>query len=183
MSEARRRRGGGRAARQAAHAATAEVVAPYLERSDPPVEILDEEGLVRIEETAETLLAEVGIAFQEFPPALDLWREAGADVDGELVRFPRGLCRRIVQENAPAVYIQHARNPQRNVRIGGNTTVFVPNYGSPFVTDLDRGRRYATLEDFENTVKLTYALPHLHHSGGTVCEPVDIPVNKRHLDM
>ncbi len=26
-------------------------------------------------------------------------------------------------------------------------------------------------------------LPHLHHSGGTVCEPTDIPVNKRHLDM
>ncbi len=23
----------------------------------------------------------------------------------------------------------------------------------------------------------------LHHSGGTVCEPTDIPVNKRHLDM
>ena len=61
--------------------------------------------------------------------------------------------------------------------------MFVPNYGSPFVTDLDKGRRYATLEDFQNVVKLTYSLPHLHHSGGTVCEPVDVPVNKRHLDM
>jgi len=61
--------------------------------------------------------------------------------------------------------------------------VFAPNYGSPFVTDLDQGRRYATITDFENVVKLTYMLPHLHHSGGTVCEPVDVPVNKRHLDM
>jgi trimethylamine--corrinoid protein Co-methyltransferase len=25
--------------------------------------------------------------------------------------------------------------------------------------------------------------PWLHHSGGTVCEPTDVPVNKRHLDM
>jgi trimethylamine--corrinoid protein Co-methyltransferase len=25
--------------------------------------------------------------------------------------------------------------------------------------------------------------PHLHHSGGTICEPVDLPVNKRHFDM
>ena len=25
--------------------------------------------------------------------------------------------------------------------------------------------------------------PSIHHSGGTVCEPVDVPVNKRHLDM
>ena len=69
------------------------------------------------------------------------------------------------------------------MQIGGDATVFAPNYGSPFVHDLDRGRRYATLEDFENFVKLAYASPHLHHSGGTVCEPVDVPVSKRHLDM
>ena len=62
-------------------------------------------------------------------------------------------------------------------------TVFAPNYGSPFVRDLDRGRRYGTIEDFRNFVKLTYLSPNLHHSGGTVCEPVDVPVNKRHLDM
>ena len=62
-------------------------------------------------------------------------------------------------------------------------TVFAPNYGSPFVHDLDAGRRYATLADFENFVRLAYLHPHLHHSGGTVCEPVDVPVSKRHLDM
>ena len=67
--------------------------------------------------------------------------------------------------------------------IGGDATVFAPNYGSPFVHDLDRGRRYASLEDFENFVKLSYLSPAIHHSGGTVCEPVDVPVNKRHLDM
>ena len=50
-------------------------------------------------------------------------------------------------------------------------------------TTSTRGRRYATLADFENFVKLAYLSPNLHHSGGTVCEPVDIPVNKRHLDM
>src|SRR5205814_1830678 len=61
--------------------------------------------------------------------------------------------------------------------------VLAPNYGSPFVRDLDKGRRYGTIEDFRNFVKLAYLSPHLHHSGGTVCEPVDVPVNKRHLDM
>ena len=93
------------------------------------------------------------------------------------------MCREIVEKNAPTSYIQHARNPERSVKIGENTTVFAPNYGSPFVFDLDNGRRYGTIEDFENAVKLVYDLPHLHHSGGTVCEPVDVPVNKRHLDM
>ena len=61
--------------------------------------------------------------------------------------------------------------------------MFAPAYGSPFVRDLDHGRRYGTIEDFRNFVKLAYSSPYLHHSGGTVCEPVDLPVNKRHYDM
>ncbi|MGY9073295.1 MAG: trimethylamine methyltransferase family protein [Acidimicrobiales bacterium] len=179
-----RRSGGGRAGRQAARAANNEITHPFLERKLNPVSVLDEASLLQIEENAETILAEVGIAFQDTPEALELWREAGATIEGDdLVKFPRGLCRQIVQDNAPSTFVQHARNPERSVTIGGNTTVFAPNYGSPFVTDLDRGRRYATLEDFQNVVKLVYMLPHLHHSGGTVVEPVDIAVNKRHLDM
>jgi len=59
----------------------------------------------------------------------------------------------------------------------------VPAYGSPFAHDLDNGRRYSTIEDFRNFVKLAYMAPGIHHSGGTVCEPVDLPVNKRHYDM
>src|SRR5690606_27464265 len=76
-----------------------------------------------------------------------------------------------------------ARNPARSVEIGGDATVFAPVYGPPFVLDLDGKRRYATLEDFRNFVRLAYLTPWMHHSGGTVCEPVDVPVNKRHLDM
>ena len=182
MNERPGRRGGGRAGRQAARAAKASTAA-FIERKIPPVEILDEEGMAQIEANAEVILSEVGIAFQDTPAALELWKEAGADVNGELIKFPPGLCRKIVQDSAPAVYTQHARNPERSVQIGGNAIVFAPNYGSPFVTDLDNGRRYATIEDFRNVVKLAYDLPYLHHSGGTVCEPVDVPVNKRHLDM
>jgi len=156
---------------------------PFLERRLEPVEVLDEEGLKQIEANAEIILSEIGIAFQDFPEALDLWRAAGAEVQGELVKFPPGLCRSLVQNSAPTEFTQTARNPSRSVHIGGKNTVFAPNYGSPFITDLDKGRRYATLEDFENVVKLTYQLPYIHHSGGTVVEPVDIAVNKRHLDM
>jgi len=58
-----------------------------------------------------------------------------------------------------------------------------PVYGPPFVRDMEGGRRYATIEDFRNFVKLGHVSKWLHHSGGTVCEPTDIAVNKRHLDM
>jgi trimethylamine--corrinoid protein Co-methyltransferase len=157
--------------------------AAYIDRKIPYVEILSEEALELIEHNADTVLEEIGIDFKGFPRALKLFKEAGADIDGERVRFPRGLCRSIVQGSAPAEFTQHARNASRNVIIGGKRTVLVPAYGSPFVRDLDKGRRYATLEDFRNFVKLAYMSPGMHHSGGTVCEPVDVPVNKRHFDM
>jgi len=155
---------------------------PYIVRNIPTYDILGEESLIRIEETADRILAEIGIEFRDDPVALDHWRHAGAMVDGVLVRFEPGMLREILR-SAPASFIQHARNPARSVEIGGKSVVFSPAYGSPFVMDLDKGRRYGTIEDFRNFVKLAQASPWLHHSGGTICEPVDVPVNKRHLDM
>jgi trimethylamine--corrinoid protein Co-methyltransferase len=172
----------GREARRAQRTQRASAASPYITRKIPLTEILSEEGLEIIERNAETLLAEIGVAFRDFPRALDLFRSAGADVEGERVRFPRGLARKLCA-TAPSRYVQHARNPERNVVIGGDAMVFAPNYGSPFVHDLDRGRRYGTLEDFQNFVKLAYSSPYIHHSGGTLCEPVDLPVNKRHFEM
>ena len=177
------RRSGGREARRAARLGAHLERTPFLTRTLAPFEVLGEEGLSLIEDNAETILEEVGVVFRGDPDARRLLHDAGADVDGELVRFPRGMCRTIVQASAPQQFTQYARNHANDVEIGGMHTLFAPNYGSPFVRDLDKGRRYGTIEDFRNLVKLTYASPHLHHSGGTVCEPVDIPVNKRHLDM
>ncbi|MGK0399071.1 MAG: trimethylamine--corrinoid protein Co-methyltransferase [Gammaproteobacteria bacterium] len=182
-SEKPKRRGrGGRDERLARGNETAPSK-PYVTRKIPCFEVLDEAGYQLLEENADTILEEIGIEFRDMPEALEILAKGGALVDGERVRFPRGLCRSIIQASAPAEYTHHSRNPEKNVQIGGKNTVFVPAYGSPFVFDLDKGRRYATLEDFHNFVKLAYSSPSLHLSGGTICEPVDVPVNKRHLDM
>ena len=182
MTETRRRTGG-RAGRQAARAAAQVERVPFLTRTLTPLEVLSEEGLALLEENADRILEEVGIEFHGAPDALELFAGAGAAVDGERVRFPRGLCRSLVQATAPSSFTQVARNRANDVVFGGQETIFAPAYGSPFVRDLDGGRRYGTIEDFRNFVKLAYASPWLHHSGGTVCEPVDVPVNKRHFDM
>jgi len=181
-SRRRGRSGGGAAARRAVRQSGGLTKFPAISRLINPYEVLNEEGLSIIEANAETILQEIGIEFRDDPEALAMWRDAGADIDGERVRFPKGLCRELLK-TAPAEFTQFARNPERSVRIGGNNTVFAPVYGPPFVSDFDNGRRYATIEDFRNFVKLAYMAPAMHHSGGTVCEPVDIPVNKRHLDM
>ena len=179
----RKKRSGGRTARQAARSAPVTQGVPYITRNVPVYEVLDEEGLALIEKNAGTILQEIGVEFRGDAEALQIWKDAGADINGERVRIPNGLCKKLIQDNAPAEFTQHARNPQRSVRIGGKNTVLVPAYGSPFVLDMDKGRRYATIEDFRNFVKLAYSTPFLHHSGGTICEPVDLPVNKRHFDM
>ncbi len=155
---------------------------PQLVRRIPSYRMLSDEGLELIEENADLVLEEIGIEFRDDAEALALWRDAGADVRDTRVRLPRGLARSLLG-TAPASFTQHARNPERNVQIGADATVFAPVYGPPFVRDLDRGRRYGTIEDFRNFVKLAYMTPAMHHSGGTLCEPVDVPVNKRHLDM
>jgi len=180
--EARRRRGGGAEARRARRAGGGAVQLPFIRRRLSTYEVLDEEGLALIEANADLILEEIGIEFREDEEALALWREAGADVQESRVHCPRGLCRTLLK-TAPESFTQHARNPERSVAIGGDATVFAPVYGPPFVRDLDHGRRYGTIEDFRNFVKLAYQAPAIHHSGGTVCEPVDVAVNKRHLDM
>ena len=179
----RRRRSGGRQARAAARAAAREIrKSSFLTSRLPPYEILSTEGLEIIEKNAETILERVGVDITD-ERAVKTFREAGADVDGQRVRFPRGLCRQLVTATAPSMFTQVARNAEKSVVIGGNHMVLAPAYGSPFVRDLEGGRRYATLEDFRNFVKLAYLTPYLHHSGGTLCEPVDVPIPKRHLDM
>ncbi len=181
-SERRRRGRGGGAARRAERTAVRHEVARFIERRIPNFGILDEEALQIIEGNAETVLEEIGVAFVDNPAALQRWREAGADVRGERVHIPRGLARQLCQ-TAPARFTQHARNPDRSVEIGGKSLVLAPVYGPPFVRDVEGGRRYATIEDFRDFVRLTYMSKWLHHSGGTLCEPTDIAVNKRHLDM
>ena len=185
MAEAaarRRGRGGGGAARRAERTAVSFETARYIERNIPNFEILTEEALQIIEHNAETILEEIGVNFPDNPGALQRWRDAGASVDGDRVRIPRGLARKLC-ETAPSSFTQHARNPDRNVVVGGKNLVLAPVYGPPFVRDVAGGRRYATMEDFRKFVKLGYMSKWLHHSGGTVCEPTDVAVNKRHLDM
>jgi trimethylamine--corrinoid protein Co-methyltransferase len=167
----------GRSERPATTAAPA-----YVTRAIPYYAMLDEESLSRIETQAYRLLETVGLEFRGDPAALQRWRAAGADVQDTRVRAAPPLIRGLLAL-APAEFTQVARNPARSVRIGGIHQVFAPVYGSPFVRDLEQGRRYGSLADFRKLVMLTHQLAPLHHSGFVTCEPCDVPVSTRHLDM
>ena len=180
MAETRGRRGG-RARRHRERIGAPIVQQRYITREIPVYELLDEAGVDLLHDTSMQILEETGIDFLD-DDACRQWKEAGADVTGRRVRIPRGLIENLLAM-VPESYVQMARNPERNVVVGGDNTVFAPTFGSPFVRDLANQRRYATLEDLQNFVKLAYMSPVLHHSGGIICEPVDVPVPRRHLDI
>jgi len=116
---------------------------PFIKRNIPYYEMLDEEGISKIEEHAEIILEEFGIQFRGDKTAAQLFVDAGAEYDKndkEIVHFPRGLVKKLAS-TAPREFTHHARNPAKTVTIGGDNLVLVPAYGSPFVLDMDNGRR------------------------------------------
>ncbi len=155
---------------------------PYIKRKLSFFDLLDEEELVKLDTQVDWMLENIGFAFRDDPEAIRIWREAGVKMVGDKV-FADAVWVREQCAKVPSEFTQLARNPERSVRIGGRNQVFAPIYGAPFVRDLEGGRRYATFDDFEKLLKLTYLHPNLHHSGLVIAEPTDLPVSKRHLDM
>jgi len=154
---------------------------PELERRIPWVDLLDDGQVQRIHDASMDIIEEVGVEFR-CDDAIGMWRAAGADVDGVTVRIDREHLMSLVG-TAPSSYTMVARDPAHTVTVGDGRTIFTPSYGAPYVLDLDGVRRPATLQDFRDFTKLNHLSPALHMSGGVVCEPMDVPVPKRHLYM
>ena len=145
------------------------------------MDLLDDEQVQRIHDASMDIIEEVGVEFR-CDDAIGMWRAAGADIDGVTVRIDREHLMSLVG-TAPSSYTMVARDPAHTVTVGDGRTIFTPSYGAPYVLDLDGVRRPATLQDFRNFTKLNHLSPALHMSGGVVCEPMDVPVPKRHLYM
>jgi trimethylamine--corrinoid protein Co-methyltransferase len=135
---------------------------PALTRNIPVYEIVPEEAIELIHEESLRILEEVGCEFRD-AEAIDLWKKAGAKVQDTRVHIDRALLMELIGK-IPSEFVQHARNPERSVKIGGKNSVFVPMYGAPYVRDLDNERRYGSLADLNNFHKLAYMSPALHSS-------------------
>ena len=175
-----RRRGAIRRAAAARKRRATESIVQPINRI-PTYALLEPDAETAIHDASMRIIEEIGVDFRGDPEALSLWREAGAQVEGERVHIPRELAMAKL-ELAPSEFTQHARNPERSVAIGGSHLVLAPVYGPPYIRDLEGVRRRGTLADLEQFIKLVYRLPVLNHSGGITCEPQDVPIPKRHLE-
>ena len=144
----------------------------------PRFEPLGEEALATVEAGVDRLAAEVGVQF-DHPRALELFRAAGQTVDDSCVRFDPGFLR-AQAEHAPDRFSLRARNPARDLVIGGDYMIFAPAQGPPFVR-VDGVRRDGTMADLEALLKLTQLTSALDTPGRNVLEPNDVPLDVRHL--
>ena len=146
----------------------------------PRYEILAPEAMETLDRGWRRIVSELGVEFMS-DRVLDLFRSAGQEVEGNLVRFDPDFVLEQVAK-APREFAVQARNPERSVVIGGDNMVFGGVYGPPFVR---RGaiRRDATLADYEDFLRLAQVFPEIDSAGGVICEPNDAPLDSRHLDM
>ncbi len=175
----RRRRGSARTSLRELRTRSVDTMLPGLSRGLPLTEPLDEDQIKRIDHESMRILEEVGVMFRD-PIALQQWKDAGAHVEGELVKFDRGMIRELIS-SIPSEITYHARNPEKNVDLGGNNSIFVPMTGAPFLRDLEDKRRWPTLNDLGDFHKLAHMLPALHSTAHHIVEPMDHPVSHRHL--
>jgi len=177
-SSARRIRRESRRQPHAAHP-VAQIVQPL--HTLPIYNLVDEERVAQIHDKSMQILEQAGLAFYD-AESLGILRAAGARVEGEIAYLDRDLVADYLR-HVPRTFTLQARNPANNVVIGGDHMTFLPVYGPPFVRDRARGRREATLADLQNFIKLTMMTPYLHHQGGVIVEPMDLPFQSRHMDI
>lgn len=176
----RRRRPGGRGGERTRKSTGGKYL--NLVNTQSKSSVLSDDALEAIHEASLTILEEIGMDVI-LPEARERMKAAGADVTPgtDRVRFDRGLIMDRIA-SAPSSFTMHARNPARNVEIGGNNLVFAQIASAPFVADREGGRRTGNQEDFRKLVKLAQSYDIIHTTGGYPVEPVDLHASVRHLD-
>ncbi len=146
----------------------------------PRYEVLSQDAMAQLDAGWRKLITEIGVEFDS-DKALEMFRQAGQKVEGQTVFLdPEFVLEQVAK--APREFDIHARNPDNNVHIGGDSMVFSSVYGPPFVRE-GSVRRDATMHDFERFAKLAQSFSVMDSAGGVVCEPNDTPLDSRHLDM
>ncbi|MEG0874450.1 MAG: trimethylamine methyltransferase family protein [Clostridiales bacterium] len=147
----------------------------------PKFDVLTQEQLLKIHEESIKILEEVGVEFT-YDPAVKVFGEQGLKTDGHRVYFTRDFIEKMMKL-APAEFKLNARNPEKTVNCNHTDLILTPSYGPPFVYEADGSRRYTTMADYDNIVKLAGASENIDHTGGNVCEPTDVPDEIKHLKM
>ena len=144
-----------------------------------PLRAVSEDELDAIHHASLRVLSETGIDFLDLTARTQL-AAAGADVEGDRVRFEPSLIEALIA-SAPAEFILHGRDHIRDLHFGGNHIIYTSVASPPFVTGLGQGRRDGNRRDYRNLIKMGQVLNAVHTVAGYPVEPMDIHPSVRHL--
>ena len=144
-----------------------------------PLRAVSEDELDAIHHASLRVLSETGIDFLDVTARSQL-AAAGADVEGDRVRFDPSLIEALIA-SAPAEFILHGREHIRDLHFGGNHIIYTSVASPPFVTGLGQGRRDGNRRDYRNLIKMGQVLNAVHTVAGYPVEPMDIHPSVRHL--
>lgn len=143
--------------------------------------MLSADEIEHIHASALRLLATAGMKVLQ-PAARELLQQAGCTVDEAVVRFDPELVEAMVAL-APSQFTLRARNPERDLIVGGASVAFTSVGGPAFVNDAERGRRPGTHAEQQEYLRVIQALGVIHQEGGGPFEAMDLPPETRHLDL
>jgi trimethylamine--corrinoid protein Co-methyltransferase len=157
------------------------VLVPLPAMLRQPIDVLAPEQLDAVHDRAMTILEEIGVEVTH-DAGRALLASHGQAVDGTRVRLDRDWIARQVAL-APASFRLQGRNPARGLTIGGGSMALTPSGGSPFVSDLERGRREGTIGAHDELARMAHASDVIGVLQAGTCEASDLPDTSRHLDM
>ena len=132
---------------------------------------LDGKQVQIIHDACMKVLKTTGVLFKE-PEAVKIFKNHGFKTDGDTVFFEEAQVLKAL-ETVPGEFTIQARNPEKNIRIGGDNFAFGPGWAAPFVIDKDGTRRTGTLTDQENFCKLVQTSPYLDLVAGSMAIPAE----------
>ena len=154
-----------------------------LEYHIPPTCLLGDDQINSIHQAGLKILSEIGIRVLS-SKAREVYAEGGFEIDNdsEMVRFdPQGVEQWL--KKAPSEFSLTARNPARNLRVGGKHAIFASVGGPAYCMDNSGGRRSGTYAEMCDFLRVVQSLNIIHQEGGGGFEALDLPAASRHLDL
>ena len=107
-----------------------------------------------------------------------IYAAAGARVEGDMVYLGHEIIEAALK-TAPRSIHCHAGARDRDVVLELGAVAFQPGAGAPHATDLKRGRRPGSAEDFTDYTRIAHHFDVFQMMSPSV-EPQDVPTNLRH---
>ncbi|KIC17324.1 trimethylamine methyltransferase family protein [Leisingera sp. ANG-Vp] len=150
-----------------------------LKNPFPLMEVFPAHQIADMHETALKMLEELGMKVL-LPEARKIYAKGGASVDedSEMVYIGRDIVEAALT-TAPRSINCRAGARDRDITLELGSLVFQAGAGAPNATDLERGRRPGSAQDYLEYLKLTHHFDVFHMISPQV-EPQDVPTHLRH---